>query len=95
MEGIQFIATTPEQLRQDIKEDVKSQLDDLKSNFQPRQPEELLTRKEVAELFKINLSTLHHWTKKSKLKAYGISGRIYYKRSEIESSLIKIENNEG
>ncbi|MEY8780321.1 helix-turn-helix domain-containing protein [Allomuricauda sp. XS_ASV26] len=90
MNQIQFIGLTPQELRNDINQDVKKQLDELKESFQPKTPEELLTRSETAELLKINLSTLYHWTKKGKLKSYGLSGKVYYKRSEIESALIEV-----
>lgn len=84
---IQFIQTTPEDLNALICKSVKEQLEELKQHFQPKEPVELLTRKEVADLFKINLSTLFHWTNKGKLKAYGIGNRVYYKRSEVEEVL--------
>lgn len=48
---------------------------------------ELLTRKQTAILLQINLSTLYYWTKSGRLKAYGISNRVYYKRSEVLDSL--------
>ncbi len=82
---IQFIQTTPEELNTLISKSVQEQLEGLKQHFQPKEPTELLTRKEVADLFKINLSTLFHWTNKGKLKAYGIGNRVYYKRSEVET----------
>ena len=87
MQQIQFISTTPEQLQKVITENVKSQLEELKKSFQPKAPEEYLTRKETAELLKINLSSLWNWTRKKRLKAYGIEGKVYYKRSEVESAL--------
>lgn len=90
MHQIHFIGVTPQELREDINNDVKRQLDELKQSFQPKTPEELLTRSEAAELLKINLSTLYHWTKKGKLKSYGLSGKVYYKRSEVESALIQL-----
>ena len=90
MESIQFLGISPEQLRTAISNDVKGQLDDLKINFQPKTPEELLTRTETAQLLKINLSSVHNWTKKGLLKPYGISGKVYYKRSEVESALIEL-----
>ncbi|MBU3714785.1 MAG: helix-turn-helix domain-containing protein [Ferruginibacter sp.] len=52
--------------------------------------ETYLTRKEVADLLKCDLSTLYHWTQKGLLKAYGIGNRVYYKLSEIEASLLPI-----
>lgn len=60
----------------------------IKENFQPKVPEELMTRNEVADYFKINISTLWHWTKSGKLTAYGIGNRVYYKRSEINNAII-------
>lgn len=51
---------------------------------------ELLTRNEVCEIFKIDLSTLHHWRKKGRIKASGIGGRVYFKRSDVEAALIII-----
>lgn len=90
MEQLQFIGTTPEQLQKAIAENVKGQLEELKKSFQPKAPEEYLTRKETAELLKINLSSLWNWTRKKRLKAYGIEGKVYYKRSEVESALIEL-----
>lgn len=92
MKTIQFIQVTPEQLQEAIITGVNSKLDDLKKNFQTKEPEELLTISEVAELFKIDRSSVFNWTKKGKLKSYGISGsaRVYYKRSEINQLLIQI-----
>lgn len=89
-EQIQFIGTTPERLQELISFSIKEQLDELKQQFQPKDPEEYLTRQEVADLLKINLATLWSWTKKGKLTSYGIGNRIYYKRSEVEKSLIEL-----
>ena len=55
-----------------------------------KKPTEFLTRAETAKLLQINLTTLWYWTKKGKLQSYGIGNRVYYKRSEIEESIIKI-----
>jgi excisionase family DNA binding protein len=58
-------------------------MDDLKKHFQPKESNEYLTRSEVAEMLKINLSTVHNWTKNGKLISYGIGGRVYFKRAEL------------
>ena len=47
----------------------------------------LLSRNEVAKLLKIDLSTVHNWTKKGKLLAHGLGNRVYYKRSEVEAAI--------
>ena len=90
MESIQLVGITPEQLQTAISNDVKSQLDELKESFTPKIPEEYLGRKETSKILKINLSTLYLWTKKGRLKSYGISGKVYYKRTEIENAFIKL-----
>lgn len=70
---------------------IKKQLNDIKQNLQPKEPVELMTRNEVADYFKVDLSTLWNWTNKGKLIAYGIGARVYYKRTEISQSLIKLK----
>ncbi|MEB8328315.1 helix-turn-helix domain-containing protein [Flavobacteriaceae bacterium KMM 6897] len=69
---------------------IQQELEDIKKNLQPKEPMELLTREETAEYLKISLSTLWHWSKRGILSSYGIGNRVFYKRSEIESSLIRI-----
>ena len=90
MGTVQFIQVTPEQLQNEIIKGVKTELEQLKKDFQPKQPSEYLTRNEVAEMLKIDLSSVHNWTKKGKLKAYGIGGSVYYKRDEVENSIIEL-----
>lgn len=87
MKKIQFIQTTPDELENRLYSRLKSELATLKKEFQPKKPTEFLTRNEVRDLLKIDLSSVHNWTKKGKLKAYQISGRVYYKRSEIEAAI--------
>lgn len=91
MQQIQFIQVTPEQLQDAIIEGVKSQIDDLKKNFQAKEPNEYLTRNEVAEMLKIDLSSLHNWKKRGILQAYQIGGRVYYKRDEVELAIVKLK----
>ncbi len=91
MEKVQFIQVTPQELQEAIIDGVKTQLNELKKHLQPKKPTEFLTRSEVADLLKINLSTVHNWTKNGTLISYGIGGtRIYYKRKEVESAIIKL-----
>jgi len=44
-----------------------------------KEQETLMTRTETAKYLKVNCTTLWHWTKKGKLKAYGLGNRVYYK----------------
>lgn len=72
----------------------KKVLDGLESRLelleQKKHQELLLTRLETANYLQINLTTLYIWTKKGKLKAYGLGNRVYYKKDEIDEALIRI-----
>ena len=84
---IQFIQITPVELKELIQETIKCAFREFAKDFQPKEPTEYLTRKEVVKMLNINMSTLHHWTNQGKLKAYGIGARIYYKRHEVDKAL--------
>lgn len=90
---IQFISTTPSELKKEIvSELVNSLLPKLSKEFQPKTPTEFLSRTEVAKLLKVDISTIHNWTKKGKIISYGIGGRVLYKRTEIESAIVKLNH---
>lgn len=91
MQQLQLISITPDELRRFILEGVSSTLEDFRDNLRPNSESEYLTRKEVSELLKINLSTIHNWVKSNKLKAYGIGNRVYFKRSEIDKAMIELK----
>lgn len=91
MEQIQFVQVTPQELQNAIIEGVKTQLQDLKKHFQPKEPNEYLTRVEVSEMLKIDLSSVHNWTKKGILTSYQIGGRVYYKRTEVENAIVELK----
>lgn len=85
---------TPEQITA-LFEGLQKQLTELKQNFEPKVPNEYLTRSEVAEMLKCDLSTIHNWTKKGKLKPYGIGNRVYYKRNEVEAVILPFGQNKA
>jgi len=87
MQRIEIIHVDPEQIQRIVSDAVKHHFEDLKKDFQPKQPNRYLTRAEVAKMLQIDLSTLHLWTKQSKLIAYGIGNRVYYKQDEVEDAL--------
>lgn len=85
MSAIQFIGTTPSDLIQEIKKEIIPELkEQLKGEFQPKEPTSYLTRNEVCKMLHIDLSTLHRWRKDGTLVAYGLGNRIYFKRNEID-----------
>ncbi|MFL0088545.1 helix-turn-helix domain-containing protein [Tenacibaculum maritimum] len=91
MQTIKLVQLTPEQLQNAINEGIKPQLDELKKHLQPKEPTVYLTRQETADLLKVDLSTIHNYTKQSKLIAYGIGSRVYYKRKEVEEAIVKLK----
>jgi hypothetical protein len=86
---------TPEQFQEVIFQVVKTQFEILKKEFKPKEPTEYLTRTEVSEWLKCDISTVHNWTKSGRLIPYGIANRVYYKRSEVESALKPFGKNKG
>ena len=91
MTQIQFVGTTPHALAELLNETVKTQLEDLKKNFQPKEPTTYLTRHEVAELIQVDKSTVHNLTIKGTLTKYQIGGRVLYKRHEVEAAIVKLD----
>ena len=75
--------------------DLSQTIHNLKNNFEPKQPTDLLTRNEVAELLKCTLPTVHNWAKTGIITSYGINGRVYFKRSEIENALVCLNKKKG
>jgi hypothetical protein len=88
--NIQFIQYTPEQLKSEISNGVKIQLQEFLKHFKPVQPAEYLTRQQVAQMFACDLSTVHNWCKSGKLNPLGIGSRVYFLRSEIDACLIPL-----
>ncbi len=78
---------SPERLTELIKDGVKSSLKDFKETLQTHNPDELLTREQTCKFLQIDSSTLWAWTNKSKVIAYGIGNRRYYKKAELIESL--------
>ena len=88
----QVHGTTPQQLRENILKDVKTELKEIVQNFQPKKQPEYLTRKEVAKILKVSLVTLSDWNKKGVLKPYRLGNLIRYKRAELDQALISINS---
>ena len=92
MQTIQFIQITPEQLQNSIIEGVKHQLEEFKKYLKPIEPNEFLSRLEVAKMLSVDLSTVHNWKTKGILTAYQIGGRVFFKRKEVENAIVKLKN---
>ena len=91
MDKMRFISTSTSDLTNFITEREKSISKDIGSGQITAESNDLLTRKDVASYFQIDLGTVHNWTNKGYLKSYGIGRRVYYKRSEVEDALTPLK----
>ena len=91
MKAIQITQFTPNELKSLLMEGVQQVVNQIREEFQPKTPTEYLTRKQVAKMLDINLTTLNNWTKKRILTSYAIQGRVYYKRDEVERAFIELK----
>jgi hypothetical protein len=80
---------------EDLKELLLSTLDSFKEQNAKSNVDIFYTREETANRFKIDLSTLHRWTKSGKIIPHAIGARIYYKESSIQQALIKLDPNKN
>jgi len=72
--------------------ELKIEIEQLKEVLLSKQSTEFLSRKDVAILLDTNSQTVNNWTKGGRLKIYGIGGRRYYKRNEVEQALVELKN---
>ena len=91
MQQLQITQLSPEDLKDILKELFRSELEALKKQNEKSNAEVFYTREETAERLKINLSTLHRWTKSGKIIPHAIGTRIYYKESLIQQALVKLD----
>ena len=63
--------------KKDILEGVKKYFQELLSQQKEKETSDFLTRQQVAEMFSIDLSTVHNWTKQGKLIPYGMGGGAF------------------
>ena len=90
---VNFVQITTDELANLIDNKVSQNLNLLREELLNKNADdELLTRDQTAKFLQVDLSTLHNWVKKNKIKAYGIGNRRYFKRSELIESLTLIIN---
>ena len=90
MNSLKLELPVPEEVKADLKL-IKSELKDLKENFQLKKPSVYISKKDALKEFCIKPSTAYNWQKKGIWEPYQMGGRIYYKRAQIESSMIKLK----
>lgn len=89
---IQMHNISPEEFKETIMGEINKSLRALSTNLKPNEPEEYLTRKELSQILKVTLPTIHDWSKKGILKPYRIGKLIRFKKSDLENTLIQINS---
>ena len=88
---IQFVNLDPQEFISELDKRSEKRLAEMAKHFEPKKPSEFLTRNEVASLLKVNVSSVHNYTKRGLLISYGLGGSVLYKRIEVESALIRLK----
>jgi hypothetical protein len=80
-----LVIISRDELKELIIEAVSKAFDEVnKDTFTDR---DLMTRKQTAEFLNVSLVSLNIWSKKGIIQPYAIEGRVFFKKSEIESAL--------
>lgn len=83
-----FISVERSEIEQMIEAGIDKALQRIMSQMQPQATEELLTRKQVAELFKTSLVTLRQWEKDGIIpKPIRKGSRVFFRKSEIMADI--------
>lgn len=89
MKKINIMQLDPEEFKDELVSGIISHLQEYYNKLDKTDPEQLLTRKQTADLLQINLTTLWSYTKAGKLHSYNLGNRVYYKKSQNLESLIR------
>ena len=82
--------TSENELVKKILSGFEEKLNNLKNHFQPKEPTEWITRKEVATILSVSPVTVIDWSKKGILEEFRIGNQVRYKRKQVEQALTKI-----
>ena len=91
---IQVFDVTPDELKENILKDLRLELKTMAQNLKPAEPEEYLTRKQLAAILQVSLVTIHDYNRKKILDPLRLGTLIRYRRSDIEKALIRINNHD-
>jgi excisionase family DNA binding protein len=86
------VGITPDALADLIDMRLNKRFNEVTKYLQPIEPTVYLTRQEVAKFLSVDLSKVYNMTVKGILQKYQISGRVLFKREEVENAIVKIKN---
>lgn len=91
MKQLSLFQGTPEEFQKPIIKTIRKEFEELKTNFQPKEPEEYLTRQQTADLLHVDLSTIHNLRQRGVIKACQIGGRVLIRRSDLENKIVELK----
>jgi len=84
--------TSKDELIHNILQGVEKKLNEFEKKFQPKEPTQWLTKKEVAAILSVSLVTIDSWGKKGVLSPFRVGNMIRFDRKQVEQSLTQINN---
>lgn len=88
---IQLIQLSEKDLETIVNKAVDESFEKNRTNFKKKEPDEWLTRKDVAEMLSVTFVTLDSWAKVGILPKYKIGYAVRYRRSHVEAAMIKVK----
>ncbi len=80
---IQIQEFTIDELADKVSDKLMLKIEVYLKEYATKNDDTILTREETAEFLKVDISTIHNWSKKGTLIPFGIGGRVYFKKQEI------------
>jgi predicted DNA-binding transcriptional regulator AlpA len=90
MKQIKLVSITLDEQYLQLSKYFDNRFEKLEKLYQNKKDNKYLTRREVAEMLSIGLTSVHNMTKKGVLQKYKISGKILYIKSEVELEIVKL-----
>lgn len=84
---IQLYELTPEELKLDILDEVRSELESLYQKLKAQEEIKWISRQEAADKLGVSFVTLNKWNHKDILHAHKIGGKVLYKHTDVQDKL--------
>lgn len=90
---IQLINISPDEFLAEVDKILALRNKVILERLQPPEPLEFYTTEELCKKLKVDRGTLYNWRKKNLFSTYGMGNRVYFKRSEVEAAMVKLNHN--
>jgi len=89
---MEMVVVTGSELRTLLRDEITDALSKQKSNSLKGQgSDQLLKRRDIAEMFGVTLVTVHAWMNTGKIPFHRMGGRVFFKRDEVVESMKAIK----